>query len=94
MVTGTAAAPDGGVAHGALLRRFASAVVRNDPDLPAARQACLETLGERRTVHAAQVVASFDAINRVADATGIEVDDEMRGAGDPIVAELELSPNP
>lgn len=75
MIIGEAADPDGGIPHGAALRRFATAVIKDHDDLDAARQALLDALGEKRTVQAAAIVADFDAINRVADATGIELDE-------------------
>ena len=91
LATGAAEDPDGGVPHGAALRRFAAAIVRERGDLDAARQACVAALGPSATAQAAAVVASFDGINRVADATGIGVDPEIyAGGGSSIVEELGL----
>jgi hypothetical protein len=91
VATGASDDPDGGVAGGAVLRRYAHAIVAEPGDLDAARVACVEALGATATCQAAAVVASFDGINRVADATGIGVDAEMyeRGA-DSIIESLDL----
>ncbi len=83
IVRGEAEKPDGGIPHGAALRRFAEALVTGSPELAAARSALCEAIGPERAAHAAAVVASFDGINRVADATGIELDPiAQTGAGD------------
>jgi len=91
VATGAAGDPDGGVPGGAALRRFANAIVVERADLEAARRACVEQLGANATSQAAAVVASFDAINRVADATGIGVDEQIyaRG-GQGVIEELDL----
>ncbi|MAE95386.1 MAG: hypothetical protein CL910_12055 [Deltaproteobacteria bacterium] len=90
-VTGAAEEPDGGVPHGALLRRFAVAVLDGGQGLEDVRSTCLATLGESATIQAASVVASFDGINRVADATGIRLDPETVAAGgDHLTKELGL----
>jgi hypothetical protein len=66
---------DGGVPGGALLRDFADAILGGDGDrLSAAREACRAALGDAGTVDAAAVAAQFDAIDRVADATGMYLD--------------------
>lgn len=91
IATGRADQEDGGVPHGAALRRFATAILANDPDLDAARDALIAEVGEEATVQAASIVGCFDGLNRVADATGIRLDPEMasRGAAS-IVADLEF----
>ncbi len=62
---------DGGIAHGALLVGFAEAVLAADTAaIRAARDAIAEAMGEPALVDAAAVIAQFDAIDRVADATG------------------------
>lgn len=70
-------AGDGGVPHGRLLVTFAEAVLTDDPDLlHPARQMMARTLGEAAMVDAAAVAAGFNAIDRVADGTGIPIDEE------------------
>jgi hypothetical protein len=76
---GDAETADGGVEHGAVLRRYAMAILEEELDLEAARAACIEAVGESATVQAASIIASFDGINRVADATGIRLDPAMAG---------------
>jgi hypothetical protein len=67
---------DGGIAHGDLLGRFAEAVVVEDAGaLNAARQDVLDALGLEALVDACGVAAAFNAIDRVADATGIPIDE-------------------
>ena len=72
LVTGDSDDPDGGIENAALLRRFAVAVIQKPEDLQAARSALVDALGPQRAVQAAAIIANFDAINRVADATGID----------------------
>ena len=81
IATGTAEDPNAGVEHGAVLHRFARAVLEDQTDLDAARAACIEAVGASGTAHAAGVVASFDGINRVADGTGIRLDPAMIRGG-------------
>lgn len=91
MATGTAETDDGGVPEGAVLRRYAKAILERSDDLAPARDALVAALGESEAVMAASIVASFDGINRVADATGIRLDTENKER-DPssIVAALEF----
>lgn len=81
MAIGQAASEDGGVIHGGLLRRYMEAILDGSRDVAQARTACISALGEDATAQAASVVASFDGINRVADATGIRLDPETESRG-------------
>jgi len=81
IATGAAEDPDGGVEHGARLRRFAHAILVDRDDLDAARAACIEAVGRDGAALAAGVVAAFDGINRVADGTGIRLDETILKAG-------------
>lgn len=67
---------DGGVTHGALLAEFAEAVWDDDEGrLDAARKAVIETLGPAALVDSAGIAATFNAIDRIADSTGIPIDE-------------------
>ncbi len=69
-------ASDGGVAHGALLIRFADAVVAGDEvALRDIRQEIATKISVEAVGDTAAVAALFNAIDRVADATGIEMED-------------------
>ena len=69
----------GPVPDGALFARFAEGVVLGPkPALDAARQALADRLGPAAVVDAAAVAALFHAINRVADAIGIQVEASKR----------------
>lgn len=90
VVVGASEEADGGVEHGALLRRLAMAIL-GEGDLDAARAGARQTLGDRKTVHACQVVAAFDGINRVADVAGIRTDEEMADRATETVTTLDLA---
>jgi hypothetical protein len=67
---------DGGIPHGALLARFAEAAIGDDAKLLATvRSEVAGTLGDAALVDAAGIVATFNAIDRVADSTGIPIDE-------------------
>ena len=64
-----------GVPHGELLTAFAEAAVRGVPEqLRAARDSLERALGPEAVVDAAGVVANFQRMVRIADATGIPLD--------------------
>ncbi|MBL8673886.1 MAG: hypothetical protein IPK81_00975 [Rhodospirillales bacterium] len=66
---------DTGVPHAAALLAFADAVIGRDADATAdAREALTAAIGAAAVVDAAAVVGGFDAITRIADATGIPLD--------------------
>jgi len=72
-----AAAEGGGVSHGDRLIEFAEAVLADsDEQLLRVRSALRGGLGDAALVDAAAVVGFFNAIDRVADATGIPLDPE------------------
>jgi hypothetical protein len=75
-VTGVAR-NDGGVPHGRLLVAFAEAVLGGDEEVLARARAALHAaVGPAGLVDAAGVVGLFNAIDRVADATGIPLEAE------------------
>jgi hypothetical protein len=79
-VTG-AVADGGGVAHGRLLVGFAEAVLGGDVvRLDAARAALRDAVGAAGLVDAAGIVGFFNAIDRVADATGVPLEAEKAAA--------------
>ncbi len=67
---------DAGVLHGKLLLSFADAVVGDDDAaLDRVRAELVDVLGEEAFVDAAGTAASFNSVVRVADATGIPIDE-------------------
>ena len=89
IVTGAAEDPDGGVPGGAALVGFVNAVLA-DEGIPEARARLVEQLGPHRAARAAEILAGFDGINRVADATGMRLTDEMLEQGQDLIADLGL----
>ena len=83
------AAGDSGVPFGDCLIALADAVViAGNGDLAKAREALCAELGPDALVDAAAVVASFNAVVRIADASGIPIEEFKREAAADIVAEL------
>ncbi len=71
----TAAGAESGVRHGGVLTRFAEAAVRGTPqELAAAREGLHGAMSPAAVVDAAAVVANFERMVRIADATGIPLD--------------------
>lgn len=86
-----AGAGDGGVPHGRLLVSFAEAALgRDDARLDAKRQQLVATLGADALVDVAGVAGLFDAIDRVADATGIPLEAEKLAATVDVRARLGI----
>jgi hypothetical protein len=72
------AAATSGVEHGAILIGFAEAMVgEDDAALARARQAVIEVLSPEAMVDAAGVASNFERMVRIADATGIPLDERM-----------------
>lgn len=83
---------DAGIAGGTALRRFARAVVqRGEPELTDARRGLVEELGSEALVEAAGVVAQFEAINRVADGTGILLDEMIEQVAPTVLEGVDLT---
>lgn len=59
--------------HADVLLAFADAVIAGD-DITARRERVVAQLGEAAMVDAAAVIAGFDGITRIADATGIPLE--------------------
>ena len=77
-MTDHAAADTSGVEHGNLLIAFAEALVGDDDvTLTHARHAVIEGLSPAAMVDAAGVASNFERMVRIADATGIQLDERM-----------------
>lgn len=90
-LNGTIGEGDGGVPHGNELREFAEAATRGSTELAATRQALLEAVGPKAFVEAAATVGIFNGLVRIADATGIPLDDRIRAATGEFRAQLGLN---
>jgi hypothetical protein len=81
-------ASDGGLPHGSLLNDFAEAVCSYDDErMRQTRSLVIKELGEAAMVDVVAVIAAFNGYPRVADTTGIpledykaEVTEQMRAA--------------
>lgn len=72
---------ENGVPHGAALNAFAEGVLgTDDVKLNSARNTLREALGPQALVDSAAVVASFMQMDRIADATGIPLDNTVAQA--------------
>jgi alkylhydroperoxidase family enzyme len=86
-----------GVAHDRVLLAYTDAVMAGDAEaIASTRDAVEAALGLQGVVDTAAVIAMFNVVDRVADATGIPIDDnmtrEMRyGVGEEL-GMLDLSP--
>lgn len=88
---GTVGRGDGGVEHGELMARFAESATRGSEDLDEVRSRLLEALGAERFVEVAATVGIFNGLVRVADATGIPLDDGTLKASVEFRAQLGLN---
>ena len=68
-------AADGGVAAGAALSAYADAFFADATAFAAARERLAREVGEEASVDAAAVLAIFNAVVRIADATGIPLEE-------------------
>ncbi len=84
------ATDDSGVPHGRMLIDFAEAVVRGDDDLARLRTEVVDRLGPDRAGHAVATITAFSGLVRVADATGIPIDDGLASVSVDTRQELAL----
>lgn len=90
LLTGTQG--DGNIPDGALLVSFAETVLGTDDRRLANVQGEIRTkLGDAAFVDAAAVVATFNAIDRVADSTGIPIEDAKVQASADLRAALAIN---
>ena len=83
---------DAGVEHGARLLAFTDAVLRDDDErIGCERQALLAMLSPEAFVDVCAVIAAFNVVDRVADATGIPLDAMLRDMSGDVRAELALA---
>jgi hypothetical protein len=88
----TGAKGDGNIPHGALLVSYAEAVLGSDDQrLADVRVAISRQMGDAALVDAAAIVATFNAIDRVADATGIPIEDSKAAFTADVRAELGIN---
>lgn len=85
------AATDSGVPHGARLINFVEAALTGTPDLAAARDALRDAIGAEGMVDAAAVIGNFQRMTRIADTTGIPMDEMTAAVTVDIREELGLN---
>ena len=91
MVNGEESATSGDVAHAEPLMKFAGALAsRDEEELATARAALLEQAGAPVLVDAAAVAGNFQRMVRIADATGIPLDEAAATMGHVRLKDLEL----
>jgi hypothetical protein len=82
---------DAGVTHGARLVAFTDAVMRcDDAALVRERRTVPALLGPDAFVDLAAVIGSFNVVDRIADATGIPLDEPLAAATGDIREQLRL----
>ena len=86
------AAGDAGVRHGARLLAFTDAAMgADDALLDRERRALCAVLSPEAFVDACALVAAFNVVDRIADATGIPLDPMLHAASGEVRAALRLS---
>jgi hypothetical protein len=88
----TGAGGDGNIPHGALLVAFADAALGSDARrLGEVRSSLRTAMGDAALVDAAAIAATFNAIDRVADSTGIPIEDGKAAASEDFRAALGIN---
>jgi hypothetical protein len=92
MINGDETAASGDIAHGTALMKFAEAVAcRDESVLASARSTLLQEAGAQVLVDAAAVAANFQRMVRIADSTGIPLDERSAALADSTIKELDLT---
>ena len=83
---------DAGVSHGARLLAFTEAVMGSDEAaLERERRTLRDLLDPASYVDAAAVIGAFNVVDRIADSTGIPLDDTIRTLSAEVRQELDLA---
>ncbi len=87
----TDAEADSNIEHGTVLAAFGEAIVgRDGVEIAAKRQAVIDAAGEAVMVDAAGVASNFERMVRIADGTGIPLDEGLVGFSEKTREQLEL----
>lgn len=85
-------AGDGNIPHGALLVEFCDAAQNRDEEAMAPlRKSLVERLGNEALVDTCGVIANFQRMVRIADGTGIPLDDFMLSVSGDLRADLKVT---
>jgi hypothetical protein len=91
MINGDESATVGDVEHAQALMKFAQAIaLRDDEALVTSREQLRQEAGDEVMVDAAAVAANFQRMVRIADSTGIPVDDRNAALSVGVRKELDL----
>ena len=83
---------DGGIPHGQRLLAFTDAVMRgSDEDVERERAALRAVLTDAEYVDAVATIGAFNVVDRIADSTGIPLDDGLRAMSEGVRSELNLA---
>ena len=82
---------DGGIDHGAALVAFTDAVMGSDDDaLVRERSRLRGLLSPEAFIDTCATIGGFNVVDRIADATGIPLDDALHGMSAEVREELDL----
>jgi hypothetical protein len=91
-VNAGAGSGDGGVAHAARLLAFTDAAMGDDEGaLRRARKELRAVLSDAAFVDTCATIGAFNVVDRIADATGIPLDDAMLAMSAPVREALDLA---
>jgi len=91
MINGDDTGSTGDIEHGHLLMNFAEAFAsRNDKALEKARNSLFQAAGPEVLVDTAGVAANFQRMVRIADSTGIPLDERSAALSHTVAKELDL----